>query len=122
MRGSSRTSPIIEKILRNISRRKAPELAHYKIYGTYDELQQKVCVALISKRYAVHVLATKGFTILFRAEIDFSSFGTSPDELALQVIKLLIRNGVKISKVRDVVCAGGDLGPIPDGIYVLTER
>lgn len=120
--GSGRPSRIIEKILRNIARRKAPELAHSRIYGSYSELQEKICVALISKRYALHVLATKGFTILFRAEIDFSSFGTSPDELALQIIKLLIRNGAKITEVKDVVCGGGDLGPIPDGIYVLTER
>jgi len=120
--GSGRPSRIIEKILRNISRRKAPELAHAHIYGSYSELQEKVCVALISKRYAIHVLATRGFTILFRAEIDFSTFGTSPDELALQIIKLLIRSGVKLSEVVDVVCGGGDLGPIPDGIYVLTER
>ena len=120
--GSGRNSPIIEKILRNIARRKAPELAHSHIYGSYSELQGKVCVALISKRYAVHLLVTRGFTILFRADIDFDAFGTSPDELALQIIKLLIRNGVKISEVQDVVCGGGDLGPIPDGIYVLTER
>ncbi len=120
--GNGRHSPIIEKILRNIARRKAPELARSRIYGSYNELHEKVCVAIISKRYASHVLATRGFTILFRAEIDFSSFGTLPEELALQIVKLLIRHGVKITEVHDIVCGGGDLGPVPDGIYVLTER
>jgi phosphate butyryltransferase len=119
--GPGRNSLIIEKILRNIARRKAAELSHARIHGTYSELQEKICVALIAKRYAVHLLATKGFVIRLRAEIDFNTFGNSPEELALQIINILIRNGIKIADVGDLVCGGGDLGPVPDGIYVLNE-
>lgn len=119
--GPGRNSLIIEKILRNIARRKASELSHARIYGTYSELQEKICVAMIAKRYAVHLLVTEGFTVRIRAEIDFGTFGSSPEELALQIINILIKNGIKIADVGDLVCGGGDLGPIPDGIYVLDE-
>jgi len=119
--GPGRKSLIIEKILRNIARRKAAELSHAKIYGSYSELQERICVAMIAKRYAVHLLVAEGFKIRLRAEIDFGTFGNSPEELALQIINILIKSGIKIADVGDLVCGGGDLGPIPDGIYVLNE-
>jgi phosphotransacetylase len=81
-----------------------------------------VTIAVISKRYATYVLATKGLRVLFRSEIDFRTFGTSPEALALQITNILLRNGIKLSDVTDVVCGGGDLGTLPDGIYVLTDK
>ena len=117
-----RESTIIKMILRNIARRKAIELDQARIYGSFSDLQDKISIALIAKRYAVYVLAARGFTVLFRAEIDFNSFGTSPEELALQIINILLKNGIRLASVTDLVCGGGDLGTLPDGIYVLTEK
>jgi phosphate butyryltransferase len=115
-------SPIIQMILSNVARRKATELGQAQLQHSLDQLEQTITIALIAKRYAVYVLAVRGFEVLFRSEIDFRTFGTSPEELALQITNLLLKIGVKLSEVTDVVCGGGDLGTVPDGIYVLTEK
>lgn len=117
-----RESPIIQMILRNISRRKAIETDQTRLQASFGHLQDTVTIALISKRYAVYVLATRGFRVLFRSEIEFRTFGTSPEALALQITNQLLKHGIKLSDVTDVVCGGGDLGTVPDGIYVLTEQ
>lgn len=117
-----RESPIISMILDNIARRKAIESDRARINRLIDELQQRVTVALIAKRYAVYVLATQGLKILFRAEIEYRSVGKSPEKLALELINVLVKRGISLRQVTDVVCAGGDLGTLPDGIYVLNER
>jgi phosphate butyryltransferase len=117
-----RESPIIQMILRNIARRKAIEIDQIRLQESLLALQNTVTVALIAKRYAVYVLATQGFNVVFRSEIEFRTFGTSPEALALQVTNLLLKHGIKLSEVTDVVCGGGDLGTVPDGIYVLTQR
>ena len=77
---------------------------------------------MIAKRYAVYILAARGNRLLFRAEIDFRTYGTSPEQLALQITNLLVENGIQLAEVTDLVCAGGDLGTLPDGTYVLTEK
>jgi len=120
--GPGRESPIIHMILRNIARRKAIEIDQTRLRESLTNLQDTVTIALIAKRYAVYVLATKGFNVLFRSEIEFRTFGTSPEALALQITNLLIKHGIKLTEVTDVVCGGGDLGTVPDGIYVLTQR
>jgi len=117
-----RKSPVIELILTNIARRKAAELDQSRFQEALKELGDTITIALIAKRYAVYVLATRGTEVLFRGEIDFRTFGTSPEGLALQIINLLLKNGVKLSEVTDITCGGGDLGTLPDGIYVLTQR
>ncbi len=119
---TGRQSPLILKILKNISRRKAMELDQDRFDQSMERLRQTITVAIMAKRYAVYVVAVQGIDVLFRAEIPFRTFGTSPEELALQITNLLIKNDVKLGDVTDVVCAGGDLGTLPDGIYVLTER
>ena len=48
--------------------------------------------------------------------------GKSPERLALELVNLLVKNGVSLSRVTDVVCGGGDLGTLPDGIYVLNDQ
>jgi phosphate butyryltransferase len=117
-----REGPIIHMILSNVARRKAPELGQAQLQDSLNRLERTITVALIAKRYAVYVLAVHGFQVLFRSEIDFRTFGTSPEGLALQITNLLLKNGIKLSEVTDVVCGGGDLGTVPDGIYVLTEK
>jgi phosphotransacetylase len=117
-----RSSDLIGLILRNIARRKAIELERTRIEGSFPDLSGIVSIAIIAKRYGVYVLVTRGFTVLFRNEIDFRTHGNSPQDLALIITGLLLRNGVRLSDVTEVVCAGGDLGPLPDGIYVLTEK
>ena len=117
-----RDSPIIRSILKNIVRRKAIELDHNRLSEVWGTLEDKVTIAIISKRYAAYVLATKGLKVLFRSEIEFRTFGTSPEALALQITNILLRNGIKLSDVTDVVCGGGDMGTLPDGIYVLTDK
>jgi phosphate butyryltransferase len=117
-----REGPIIQMILSNVARRKAPELGQAQLQDSLNRLERTITVALIAKRYAVYVLAVHGFQVLFRSEIDFRTFGTSPEGLALQITNLLLKNGIKLSEVTDVVCGGGDLGTVPDGIYVLTEK
>lgn len=117
-----RESPLIGMILNNISRRKAIESDRAWINARIDELADKVTVALISKRYAVYVLVTQGLRLLFREEIEYRSVGKSPERLALALVNLLVKNGVSLSRVTDLVCGGGDLGTLPDGIYVLNER
>jgi phosphotransacetylase len=117
-----RESSIVQMILSNVARRKAPELGHAQLQESLKRLERTITIALIAKRYAVYVLAVRGFKVLFRSEIDFRTFGTSPEELALQITNQLLKNGVKLSEVTDVVCGGGDLGTVPDGIYVLTEK
>jgi phosphotransacetylase len=117
-----REGPIIRMILSNIARRKASELGQTQLQDSLNRLERTITIALIAKRYAVYVLAVHGFQVLFRSEIDFRTFGTSPEGLALQITNLLLKNGIKLSEVTDVVCGGGDLGTVPDGIYVLTEK
>jgi phosphotransacetylase len=117
-----RENPIILSILKNIVRRKAIELDQNRSIEALDSLEDKVTIAIIAKRYAAYVLATKGLRVLFRSEIEFRTFGTSPEALALQITNILLRNGIKLSDVTDVVCGGGDLGTLPDGIYVLTDK
>jgi phosphate butyryltransferase len=117
-----RKSSIIKMILSNVARRKAPELGRTQLQDSLKRLDRTITIALIAKRYAVYVLAVRGFKVLFRSEIDFRTFGTSPEELALQITNLLLKNGIRLSEVTDVVCGGGDLGTVPDGIYVLTEK
>ncbi len=117
-----REGTIIRMILSNVARRKASELGHTQLQDSLNRLERTITIALIAKRYAVYVLAVHGFQVLFRSEIDFRTFGTSPEGLALQITNLLLKNGIKLSEVTDVVCGGGDLGTVPDGIYVLTEK
>lgn len=117
-----RESPLIRMMLTSIARRKAIEIDHAQFEETVAHLQQNVCIAIIAKRYAVYVLATRGLEVLFRSEIEFRIHGTSPEALALQVTNVLLKHGIKLSEVTDVVCAGGDLGALPDGIYVLTDK
>ena len=116
-----RESPIIRLILSNLARRKAIELSRTAYRNRLEHLEKAVTIALIAKRYAVYVLATRGFKVLFRNEIDFHSFGKSPENLALQLTNILLKNGIPLTEVTDIVCAGGDLGNLPDGIYVLNE-
>ena len=115
-------SPIMWMIFRNIARRKATELGARQIDQLLPGLASAVTIAMIAKRYAVYVMAARGNRLLFRAEIDFRTHGTSPEQLALQITKLLVENSVKLGEVTDLVCAGGDLGTLPDGTYVLTEK
>lgn len=116
------THPLIRMILKNIVGRKAPELSKQFVFRAFAKLRRTITIAIIAKRYAVYVLAVKGFNVIFRSEIDFRTYGFSPEGLALQIMNLLIKNGVKLADVTDVVCGGGDLGPLPDGIFVLTEK
>jgi phosphate butyryltransferase len=117
-----RESPIVSVILKNIARRKALELGPTGFAQAVAKVRHAITISLISKRYAVYVLVTRGLQVLLRGEIPFRTFGTSPEGLALQIANLLLKNGVKLSEVSDVVCGGGDLGTLPDGIYVLTEK
>jgi len=120
--GAGRESPIISMILRNIVRRKAIELGARQIDQLLPGLESAVTIAMIAKRYAIYVLVARGNRLLLRAEIDFRTYGTSPEQLALQTTNLLVENGIKLAEVTDLVCAGGDLGTIPDGTYELTEK
>ena len=117
-----RQSPIMWMIFRNIARRKATELGARQIDQLLPGLANAVTIAIIAKRYAVYVLAARGNRLLLRAEIDLRTYGTSPEQLALQITNLLVENGIKLTEVTDLVCAGGDLGTLPDGTYVLTEK
>ncbi|MGC8658366.1 MAG: phosphate acyltransferase [Desulfomonilaceae bacterium] len=117
-----RPHPLIRMILKNIVSRKAPELSKQFIFRAFAKLRRTITIAIIAKRYAVYVLAVKGLNVIFRSEIDFRTYGYSPEGLALQIMNILIKNGVKLADVTDVVCGGGDLGPLPDGIFVLTEK
>jgi phosphate butyryltransferase len=122
-RGSvGRESPIIRMILTNTARCKAAELNEAQLCGCADLLRGRVVVAITTKRYKTFVLAVRGVTVLFRAEIEFRTAGKSPAELALRIANLLVKHGVRLSDVTDVVCAGGDLGNVPDGIYVLSAK
>lgn len=115
-------SPLIDMLLTNLVRRKAMEINKSRLNELIKDLEKKITVALITKRHAVYVLASRGLEILFRSEISFSTHGTSPDNLALQVVNLLVRHGVRLADVTEIVTAGGDLGALPGGIYVLDER
>ena len=120
--GPGRQSPIIEMMLRNIARRKAIELDREQFNSSFAALQEKITIAVIAKRYGVYVLATHGLKVLFNTEIEFRTYGKSPEELALQITNTLLKNGIKLGEVTDLVCGGGDLGTLPDGIYALTEK
>jgi len=118
---AGRPSPIIKMILTNIARRKAMELNEAQLERALAKIERVVTIALIAKRYAVFVLATRGINVLFRSEIEFRTHGKQPDALALQIANLLLKHGVNLADVGDIVCAGGDLGTLPDGLYVLNE-
>ncbi len=115
-------SPVIRMILETTARRKAIESDHNWLFESMINLGATVTVAIIAKRYGIYVLAAQGFKVLFRSEIEFRVFGKSPEALALQIINMLMKSGIKLSDVTDLVCGGGDLGTLPDGIYVLTEQ
>ncbi len=117
-----RQHPLIRMIMKNVVRRKAPELSKQFVFRAFAKLRRITTVAIIAKRYAAYVLVTRGFEVLFRGETDFRTYGTSPEGLALQIMNILIKDGIKLADVTDVVCGGGDIGPLPDGIYVLTEK
>ena len=117
-----RENMIVKKILLNIAARKVVELDERDVLKIIKKLKNTITVALISKRYAAYVLAVRGLDVLFRAEIDFAALGSSPEALALQIVNIMLKNGIKLTEVTDVVCGGGDLGTLPDGIYVLTEK
>lgn len=119
---AGRESPIIRMILKNLTRRKAIEMDHAQLDEAINRLKESVCIGIIAKRYAVYVVATRGLEILFRSEIEFRVHGTSPEALALQITNILLKHGIKLSDITDVVCGGGDIGPLPDGIYVMTEK
>lgn len=118
---AGRPSPILRMILTNIARRKAMELNEAQLKRALAKIERVVTIALIAKRYAVFVLATRGIHVLFRSEIEFRDHGKQPETLALQIANLLLKHGVNLADVSDVVCAGGDLGTLPDGLYVLNE-
>ena len=115
-------SPVIRMIVEATARQKAIESDHNRLFEAMMNLGATVTVAIIAKRYGVYVLVAQGFKILFRSEIEFRVFGKSPEALALQIINMLMKSGIKLSDVTDLVCGGGDLGTLPDGIYVLTEQ
>lgn len=117
-----RESHIIRMILTNIARRKAIELDHSRLNDYFTRVENAITLSLISKRYALYVLATRGTKIICRAEVDFGTYGTSPEALALQVTSLLLKEGVRLADISDLVCSGGDLGTLPDGIYILTKK
>ncbi|MFH0825742.1 MAG: phosphate acyltransferase [Pseudomonadota bacterium] len=119
--GPGGESPIIRMILTNIAARKAPEISRATVEERIGMLEGIVTISIIAKRYAVYVLAVQGLKVLFRAEIDFRTYGNSPEPLALRILNLFLKHGVKLSEVKDIVCAGGDLETLPDGIYVLDE-
>ncbi|MGB6068138.1 MAG: phosphate acyltransferase [Desulfomonilaceae bacterium] len=115
-------SPFIRLMLQNLIRRKAIEIDRGMERILFSRIQNRLTVALITKRYDMFVLIVRGLKILFRGAIDFRTHGTAPLRLAELVAGLLVKHGIKLSEVTDIVTAGGDLGAIPDGIYVLTER
>ncbi len=117
-----RENMIVKKILLNIAARKVVELDERDVLKIIKKLKNTITVAVISKRYAAYVLAVRGMEVLFRAEIDFATHGSSPEALALQTVNIMLKNGIKLTEVSDVVCGGGDLGTLPDGIYVFTEK
>jgi len=117
-----RTSPIVRMILENTARRKAMELNQAELDRALGKLDWAVTIAVIAKRYAVFVLATRGLEVLFRREIEFQTFGKSPRNLAVQIADTLLERGIRPADVTDIVCAGGDLGTLTDGIYILNEK
>jgi phosphate butyryltransferase len=119
---AGRDSPLIGMILSNRSRYKAIELSQAQADQLLEQLGQKVAIAIITKRYATYILITRGLQILFRGQIDYRTFSKSADALALQITSILLRQGIKLSEVTDIVAAGGDLGALPDGTYVLNEQ
>ncbi len=112
----------IRLMLKNIAVRKAADLSESQAAAAYASLGGVITISIIAKRYAVYVTATRGFCVLFRGEIDFKTHGTSPEALALQITNLCLKHGVRLSEITDIVCGGGDLGVLPDGIYVLTQK
>lgn len=119
---AGRPNPIIEMMLANIAQRKAVELDRDQFSDSMRRLEETTTIALIAKRHGVYVLAAHGLSVIFNSEIDFRTYGKSPEELALRITNLLVKNGIKLAEVTDLVCGGGDLGPLPDGIYTLTEK
>ncbi len=119
---SGNKSPIIEILLNSLVRRKGMEVTISGLKDLLKDLDNKVTVSLISKRFAVYCLVARGLTISFRAEISFSKHGIAPENLALQVINLLIKHGVRLGDVTEIVTAGGDLGAAPGGMYALDDR
>ncbi len=117
-----RESPIIRMILENITRRKAVEISKESLEQARLRIDASVTVAIITKRHALFFVITRGIRIVMRGELDFRTYAGSPSELALELTKILLKVGIRLSEVSDVVAAGGDVGAVPDGIYVLTEK
>ncbi len=117
-----RDSPIIRMILRNRIRHKAIELNQTQANLLLEQLSRKIAVAIITKRYAAYVLITRGLQVLFRGQIEYRTFSKSADALALQITSILLKQGIRLADVTDIVCAGGDLGTLPDGTYILNEQ
>jgi hypothetical protein len=109
-------------MLQNLIRRKAIETGRSMERILLSQIENRLTVALITKRYDMFVLITRGLKVLFRGAIGFRAHGTEPLRLAEHVVELLERHGIRLSEVTDIVTTGGDLGAVPDGIYVLTER
>lgn len=117
-----RKSPFIKLMLQNLIRRKAIEIDRGMERILLSRIQNRLTIALITKRYDMFVLITRGLKILFKGAIGFRTHGTEPLRLAELLAGLLVKHGIRLSEVTDIVTAGGDLGAVPDGIYVLTER
>jgi phosphate butyryltransferase len=117
-----RESPIIKAILKSLTTRKATDLGRARLDDVFKKTEHKVTIALIAKRYALYVLACKGLRFLFRREVSFQSAGKSPANLALEITNILLRQGIPLSDVTEIVCGGGDLGALPGGMYVLDGK
>ncbi|MEW6137987.1 MAG: phosphate acyltransferase [Thermodesulfobacteriota bacterium] len=117
-----RDSPLIRLILTNIARRKAVEMDQQWLETALRRLNEKVTIAVITKRHTLYALITRGLKVLVRADIEYQDHGKSPEALALEVTNVLLRAGVRLTEVTDIVCGGGDIGTLPDGIYVLTQK
>lgn len=117
-----RRSLFIKLMLQNLLRRKAIETDSSMERTLLARIQNRLTVALITKRYDMFVLITRGLKILFRGALGFRIHGTEPLKLAQLVAELLVRHEIRLSDVSDIVTSGGDIGTVPDGIYVLTKR
>ena len=122
MGSPGRESTLMRMILTNRARRKAIEMGQARLDEYANRLDNTITVAIITKRYAAYLLGVQGLKVLFRGEFPFSTFGKASENLALQITGILLKHGVRLADVTDIVCAGGDLGTLPDGIYVLNEQ
>ncbi len=120
--GPGRESRITKMILMNMAHRKAGEIDGLSLFNIFRELNRTITISLMAKRYAVYVLVLRGMEILLREEIDYKTHGNNPEVLAEVIATRLETNGIDPGSVTDIVCGGGDVGHLPDGIYVLSER